>query len=58
MTGAGTRVARKNGTDNMSIMDGAIPGSYVQEDPYVVYAPPVVVEPPSGINIIIPRHIR
>ena len=34
------------------------PGPYVQEDPYVVYAPPMIVEPPSGINIVIPLHIR
>jgi len=35
-----------------------VPGSYEQEDPYVVYAPPVVVEPPSGINVVFPIHIR
>jgi len=29
---------------------------YVQEDP--VYAPPLVVEPPSGINIILPLNIH
>jgi hypothetical protein len=31
---------------------------YEEEDPYVVYAPPVVVEPPSGVNIVFPIHIR
>jgi hypothetical protein len=31
---------------------------YEEEDPYVVYAPPMVVEPPSGINVVFPINIR
>lgn len=33
-------------------------GRYEQEDPYVVYAPPMIVEPPQGMNIIIPLNFR